>query len=104
MFAKAEWFTKGRRVGHVRPNTLLGWTYMVGWTAILIAPTLMLLGFGRLPESLIWFVLASLGWRMDFRSIRETVWRGRPADVFVIDENTDITQLNTQNYDLSLRG
>src|SRR5262245_11542724 len=104
MFAKADWFSKGRRLGRVRPSTWRGWIYMVGWTAALCAPTFLLANVRGLPEAGIWLVLAGLMWWLDFRPIRSAIWRGRPADVFVIDEDTDITRLNTRNYDMSLRG
>jgi hypothetical protein len=103
MFAKAEWFTKGRRIGRVRPSTWRGRFYVVAWTAGLIVPALVLVNAHRVPEAGIWLALATVAWWLDFRPIRAAIWLGRPADVFVIDENTDITQLNTRNYDMSLR-
>jgi len=103
MFAKAEWFTKGRRIGRVRPSTVRGWMYLIGWTAGLLAPAFILVNIHKGPEALIWLALATFAWWLDFRPVRSAIWLGRPADLFVIDENTDITQLNTRNYDMSLR-
>jgi hypothetical protein len=103
MFAKAEWFTKGRRIGRVRPSTWRGRMYLISWTAALLVPAFILFNIKGVPEASIWLALSTFAWWLDFRPVRSAIWLGRPADVFVIDENTDITQLNTRNYDMSLR-
>ena len=103
MFGKSEWFTKGRRAGRVRPAGPRGWAYLLTWASAIAAPAAMLMSRHLAPEAGIWLAAMGLLWWLDFRSIRAGVWRGRPADLFVIDENTDITQLTTRNYDMSLR-
>ena len=104
MFGKSEWFKKGRRVGRVRPSGLRGWSYLVAWSTAVVAPAALLMNVHKLPEAGIWLGVVAILWWLDFRHIRANVWRGRASDLFVIDENTDITQLTTRNYDMSLRG
>jgi hypothetical protein len=100
MFGKAEWFQAGNG-GRIRPANWRGWLYTLAWAAALLAPSFL---FGRLqrwPEAGIWVLVMGLLWWLDVRPIRRAL--RKRDEVFIIDEDTDITRLSTRNYDLTLR-
>jgi hypothetical protein len=100
MFGKAEWFQANSR-GRIRPANWRGWLYSLAWGATLIAPSYMFAQLHRWPEAGIWLLTLALLWWLDVRPIRRAL--RKRDDVFVIDEDTDITRLSTQHYDMTLR-
>ena len=113
MFGKHHWFVKKRFGWGLSPVTWQGWSYTAIWCAVMIAPFLVLLRLGLLPQAGIWLV-ASMGvlvW--DVKEILGEMNTGLVADgeptnsdedVFVIDENeTESERFYTRNYDLEIR-
>ena len=102
MFGNAAWF-KTKEDGGLAPSTWQGWAYFASWGAAVTLPAIFLTGAG-VVEPLIWAAVSSLAFLWDLRKVRRAV-AGEHANenVFVIDENTDVTQFATRNFDMKLR-
>lgn len=92
MFAQPDWFGPGRRPGTVRPRSLPGWIHTAAWSGVLAAPGWLLASGGRIPEMFIWLGAMGLAWWHDLRPVRQAQRAARRDDLFVIDEQTDITR------------
>lgn len=100
MLGNPRWFKRTSFGVGLRPATLQGWLATAGWGAFFALPALALAGRGRGWESLIW--LAFSGW-MCSREIRGALAEFRREELFVIDEDTDVSKLATRHYDLEVR-
>jgi hypothetical protein len=104
MFGNHTWFRDSRLPWGISPVNWKGTTYLTIWAVFIVLPFLALLGIGRLPESIIWLVSAKLFWFWDVRQIHAAMHPApEPEDVFVIDEQTDVSKLATRNYEMRLR-
>jgi hypothetical protein len=104
MFGNHTWFQDSRLPWGISPVNWKGKMYFTLWAAFIVLPFLTLLGVDRLPESIIWLVSSKLFWFWDVRQIHSAMHPApEPDDVFVIDENTDVSKLATRNYDMRLR-
>jgi hypothetical protein len=100
MFGKSKWFRLSSFGLGLRPATWQGWTYSGLWAAAIVSPAWMLAASGKLLEAAIW--AGVLGFVL-IRETRQMVHEIRREDLFVIDEDTDVTKIATEKYDLELR-
>ena len=98
LFGDPSWFKLSR--GRIQPVTTRGWMLLVGWTLGLLAPTAGFLLVSKHIEAVIWFAFAGLLFLREKRGLSE---EKRRENVFLIDEDTDVTTASTSNYDLELR-
>lgn len=104
MFGSHLWFKDSSMPWGISPVSWKGWAYFIGWAGFIVLPFFGLLAIARLPESIIWLVAAMLFWFWDVRQIHAAMHPApEPEDVFVIDEETDVSKLTTRNYDMHLR-
>lgn len=92
MFAKPDWFRAGRVRGTVRPRNLPGWMHTAVWSGVLFVPCLWLMDDGRLPETMIWLGAMSLAWWRDLEPVRTAQRAAKANELFVINDETDITR------------
>lgn len=100
MFGKPAWFKSASGGLGVVPAAWQGWLYFLIWGFVLGAPTLALLLTDKPLEGAIWLAV-SLG--MLIRDTRQVVHEKRREELFVIDEDTDVTKISTDKFDLELR-
>ncbi len=104
MFGNHLWFKDSPMPWGIAPTSWKGWLYFAGWASFILIPFLGLLGIERLPESFIWLASAMLFWFWDVRQVHAAMHPApEPEDVFVIDEETDVSKLTTRNYEMHLR-
>ncbi|MFT5525373.1 MAG: hypothetical protein ACI9HK_003341 [Pirellulaceae bacterium] len=106
MFGKPEWFQAEKAGFLLRPVAWQGWTFNGLWAGAIALPFLGLLTLTLVPEALVWLAASTGGYWFDKRQV-VTQWKAAnpepESDVFVIDEDTDITRAATENYHLNLR-
>jgi hypothetical protein len=100
VFGKSEWFTTTHGGLGIHPVKPQGWLFLIGWVAAILFPTAAFLLFGKGIESAIWCSLSTL---VLIRESRGLVREKQRENVFVIGEETDVTKVTTNNYDLELR-
>lgn len=104
MFGKPEWFREKSFGWGLMPITWQGWVYVLVWTSVMLVPFLIfLLALNLVPEAVVWLLVAISALTLDVRSIVREIRSEAAGDVFVIDEETDNSQLATQNYEMHLR-
>ena len=104
MFGKPEWFREKTVGWGLMPITWQGWAYVGAWIAVLLTPFfIFLLPMGMVPEAIVWLLVAIGALTLDVRAIIRQMRYDAAGDVFVIDEDTDVSQLATRNYDMELR-
>ncbi len=105
MFGKPNWFQVKFGGWGLLPCCWQGWTYTATWLAVVAAPFLLFQILHQAPESYVWLAAALGGVIWDVRELRRAMAGPAtlPKDVFVIDDDTDISQLTTQNFDMNLR-
>ncbi len=104
MFGKPEWFKEKTFGWGLTPITWQGWVYTLVWLGVLVLPFLAFLFIvGKAPEACLWlgFGIMVLFW--DVKSIIREMRYLAAGDVFVIDEETDSSHLDTRNYDMHIR-
>lgn len=101
MFGKPEWFREKAWGWGLVPITREGWIYTWLWTAVMVAPYVVLVSFHRWPESFVWLAasLAALVW--DVRQILAAKHPKPAKDVLYIGDEDDSVQ--TSKLDLRLR-
>jgi hypothetical protein len=104
MFGNHEWFRDSRLPWGIAPLNWKGWVYFGMAACFIMCPSLGLASINRLPESAIWLVSSMLFWFWDVRQIHAGMHPApEPDDVFVIDEETDVSKLTTRNFEMRLR-
>lgn len=94
MFSKPDWFRPGRKQGRVRPRSFSGWLHTATWSVVLAAPFLVLLNLHRGPEAWVWLATMACGWWLDLQPVRRAHRLAHEKELFVIDDQTDVTQLS----------
>ena len=103
MFGKPEWFQEKKIGVGLKPVAWQGWMYTVAAALVIGAPFLMLLAGGRGPEAMIWLTAATGALVWDMRQVIASMHKPQAEEVFVINDETDISSLATRNFDLHLR-
>jgi hypothetical protein len=106
MFGKPEWFQAEKAGFVLRPVTWQGWTFNGLWTSAVLLPFVGLATATLFPEALVWLAVSIGGYWFDKRQVEKDMKPKSPepeSDVFVIDEETDISRVATENYQLNLR-
>jgi ribosomal protein S28E/S33 len=118
MFSQSNWFRRTDSAPGVVPSTWQGWACAGCWLAVLALPGLVLLGQGKVLETVVWLGATGGLLTWDLMQIRRELATGAqpktgsqpktgPAkddDVLVIDENeTESARFATRNFDLKFR-
>ncbi|MCA9173923.1 MAG: hypothetical protein KDB14_05490 [Planctomycetales bacterium] len=100
LFGNPTWFKLVQGGLGIIPATRPGWIFAAGWLAAILVPAALLSVCGKGLEGLLWVAFSLL---LLVRETRQIVHSKRREEVFVIDENTDVTKVTTKNYDLELK-
>lgn len=103
MFAKPHWFQPTTKRWALRPASWQGWAYASIWVGVVVLPFMLLIGSGRVVESLIWAVASLGGLAWDLNDVRRT--RRAQAEVedllYIGEDGRD--QASTTRYDLQVK-
>ena len=100
MFGKSPWFKTASGGLGIFPVAWQGWLYFLAWGAALLLPTIALAMYRKPLEAGVWLLVGTLAL---IRDARQVVHEKRREELFVIDEDTDVTKISTNNFDLELR-
>jgi hypothetical protein len=103
MFGKPEWFGEKRVAWHFQPVCWQGWAYTLAWLCVLILPILCLLATSRVPEALVWLMIAGGYMLWDVRQVARSKTSPSPEEDVLYITDDDAAPLRTANYELELR-
>ena len=100
LFGNPEWFKTTHGGLGIAPVSARGWLFFALWAAAILLPTAGFVLATKYVESSLWILFAMF---LLVRESRSIVHHKRRENLFVIDEDTDVTKVTTENYDLELR-
>lgn len=103
MFGKQEWFRPTKSGKFILPAAFQGWCYLAVLGVVILAPFGLFLLLGRIPESVIWLVVASLVSLLDLQKIRKKLNEPDEKDLFYIGGQEQDGNVQTQNFELHVR-
>lgn len=103
MFGKQEWFRTTNSGKLILPVAYQGWCYLAVWGTVILAPFVLFLFLNRIPESIIWVVLASLFSWLDIQKIRHKLNEPDERDLFYIGQEDQESHVKTENFDLHVK-
>ncbi|MDP6445771.1 MAG: hypothetical protein QGG36_24340 [Pirellulaceae bacterium] len=105
MFGQPHWFREKTIGWGVTPITWQGWLYSAAWAgAISLPAAYLLVGHALWMESLIWVGASMTALAWDVKQVLRAMRFVHPDDVFVIDEENDVSQkLTTSKFEMHIR-